>query len=219
MSISECGPKMSTHTMHGEGRQSTHSQVAAILVDSQGTLSFPGKEALRILLYPRRLPNNRKAQSIALQRVRALFPDGPLADTAATSGEFLSGRRGYLYRLYQFGNASGGSNAPAAMIVLERRNRALAPRPDSLAPYHLTTREQQVLLFVLQGLSNKRIAENMGISPNTVKSFLRLIMTKLGVRNRFTLFSKLLGQVGPQTRRTSVRVIPRAPKSRVALQY
>jgi len=56
--------------------------------------------------------------------------------------------------------------------------------------YHLTSREQQVLMYLLEGLTSKQIAERMKISANTVKVFLRLIMIKMGVSTRAGIVGK-----------------------------
>jgi len=48
----------------------------------------------------------------------------------------------------------------------------------------LTRREEQVLDQVAQGLTNKEIAKNLGISEKTVKHCMTNIMQKLQVRNR-----------------------------------
>lgn len=62
--------------------------------------------------------------------------------------------------------------------------------------YHLTSREEQALRGIAEGLSSKELAEKMGINANTVKSFLRLIMIKLGVRRRGEVLAKLLNYDG-----------------------
>ncbi|WP_232794041.1 response regulator transcription factor [Pseudofrankia sp. EUN1h] len=48
----------------------------------------------------------------------------------------------------------------------------------------LTRRELDVLELVAEGLSNTEAAERLVISPETVKSYLRTIRSKLGVHNR-----------------------------------
>jgi DNA-binding CsgD family transcriptional regulator len=60
------------------------------------------------------------------------------------------------------------------------------------ALYHLTVREQQALEGIAAGLTSKEIAAGMNISPNTVKSFLRIIMLKMNVATRVGLVGKLL---------------------------
>jgi DNA-binding CsgD family transcriptional regulator len=60
--------------------------------------------------------------------------------------------------------------------------------------YHLTEREQEALEGIVLGLTSKEVAARMGgISPNTVKAFLRLIMIKMGVTSRAAIVAKLLG--------------------------
>jgi DNA-binding CsgD family transcriptional regulator len=58
--------------------------------------------------------------------------------------------------------------------------------------FHITDREQQVLQFLLEGLTSKEIADRMKISPNTVKAFLRLIMMKMGVSTRSGIVGKAM---------------------------
>jgi DNA-binding NarL/FixJ family response regulator len=51
----------------------------------------------------------------------------------------------------------------------------------------LTNREQDVLTLINQGESNQEIASNLFISESTVKSHLRSIFRKLGVKHRHEL--------------------------------
>lgn len=48
----------------------------------------------------------------------------------------------------------------------------------------LTGRELEVLLYIVDGLSNKDIAEKLCITHHTVKAHLTNIFRKLGVENR-----------------------------------
>lgn len=48
----------------------------------------------------------------------------------------------------------------------------------------LTPREKQILSLVSDGLQNKQIAAEMGISKQTVKNHLSNIFEKLGTRSR-----------------------------------
>ena len=47
--------------------------------------------------------------------------------------------------------------------------------------------------MLLQGLTSKEIAVRMGISPNTVKAFLRLVMVKMGVSTRSGIVGRIAG--------------------------
>jgi LuxR family maltose regulon positive regulatory protein len=58
-----------------------------------------------------------------------------------------------------------------------------APREPSPAGT-LTAREQSVLRSIGAGLSNKGIARELGIAPETVKSHAKRIFVKLGTQTR-----------------------------------
>lgn len=59
---------------------------------------------------------------------------------------------------------------------------AIAPSVRTLP--HLSERERDVMRWQLAGLSNGEIAAQLLISPETVKSHLSNVFSKLGVRNR-----------------------------------
>lgn len=48
----------------------------------------------------------------------------------------------------------------------------------------ITEREKQILAGLLNGLSNKSIANNLGIAEATVKALLKSVLRKIGMRNR-----------------------------------
>jgi DNA-binding NarL/FixJ family response regulator len=64
------------------------------------------------------------------------------------------------------------------------RDRALEWDGDGVADERLTVREQEVLEWLSQGLSNRRIAERLGISEHTVKFHITAIYGKLGASTR-----------------------------------
>jgi DNA-binding CsgD family transcriptional regulator len=71
--------------------------------------------------------------------------------------------------------------------LIQRRSSV---RPGTIAPqWGLSQREAEVAGLVLRGLSNREIAEQLHISPNTVKTHLRAVFEKSGLRSRFELIS------------------------------
>ena len=58
-----------------------------------------------------------------------------------------------------------------------------------IMPVHLSTREIDVLSCVAMGLTNIEAAAQMGVGPETVKSYLRNCMRKLDVHNRYEAVS------------------------------
>jgi DNA-binding CsgD family transcriptional regulator len=66
-----------------------------------------------------------------------------------------------------------------------------APPPAAVAADGLTQREREVALLVADGLRSREVAERLGIASQTVKSHLKTIFDKLGVRNRVELARRL----------------------------
>ncbi len=57
-------------------------------------------------------------------------------------------------------------------------------QPSSRVSDTLTARERDVLAMISQGLSNKRVARTLEISPETVKTHVKHIFLKLAVNTR-----------------------------------
>jgi LuxR family maltose regulon positive regulatory protein len=62
--------------------------------------------------------------------------------------------------------------------------------PTSATPESLSTRESDILKLIAEGLSNKEIARNLAIAPETVKSHVKNIFTKLNVERRAQAVSR-----------------------------
>ena len=60
-----------------------------------------------------------------------------------------------------------------------------------LETYLLTVREVQIVLLVLQGMSNKEIARTCSITEQTVKDHLKHAYGKMGVHQRAALCAKV----------------------------
>jgi DNA-binding CsgD family transcriptional regulator len=69
----------------------------------------------------------------------------------------------------------------------------IGPETTTAAPADgLTQREREVALLVADGLRSREVAERLGIASQTVKSHLKTIFDKLGVRNRVELARRLV---------------------------
>lgn len=75
-------------------------------------------------------------------------------------------------------------------------------RPDASPPSPLTARERDVVALAAQGLANKAIARELGISPRTVEGHLNHVFDKLGTTSRTELVRLALttGLVGGEPR-------------------
>lgn len=66
--------------------------------------------------------------------------------------------------------------------------------PVTVAELGLTPRQGEVLSLLLDGKSNKRIAQALCLSEQTVKEHITGILEKLGVSNRIEIMTKLRGR-------------------------
>ena len=74
------------------------------------------------------------------------------------------------------------------------RARLRAPEAIVESPQSLTTREKDILVLLLKGLSDVAIADALGISIYTVKDYGKSIRAKYNVKTRVQLISALLGR-------------------------
>lgn len=58
----------------------------------------------------------------------------------------------------------------------------------------LTTRQGQILAMIIQGLPNKRIAQKLSLSEQTVKEHVSGILSRLGVSNRVEAITLMRGK-------------------------
>lgn len=71
-------------------------------------------------------------------------------------------------------------------VIDPRIAGAALPRRGAAAPADsaLTPRESEVLTLIARGLTTQEIADDAGLSPNTVKSHMRSVFRKLDAHNR-----------------------------------
>ena len=67
--------------------------------------------------------------------------------------------------------------------LADRARGATVPTGDP-ASEHLSARERDVLRLIVRGLTDRQIAESLGISSRTVATHVSSILHKFGVRNR-----------------------------------
>ena len=109
-----------------------------------------------------------------------------LAFTWSTSAasqrrSLAAGARGFLSK------SSGAAALAAAVDALGRGETAVPERARTLMPNGMTelsARETEVLELICQGHSNMEIADDLFISVNSVKTYVRQIYQKIGVARR-----------------------------------
>ena len=175
-----------------------------LLLRSDPTLAVAGsahsgQEALRVVaqlepdvvLLDLRLPDMLGTEVITALRARA--PEAKIvlftayADHAALPAALEAGIDGCLLKDSSTTDlATALHRVASGLIVIDPRLRNSAPSrmQESLYRAGLTRREYQVLRRVAVGRTNPEIAEDLGITRNTVKTYLQSAMGKLGARNR-----------------------------------
>lgn len=85
--------------------------------------------------------------------------------------------------------ATGGS----MVLTIEPVARESSPQPGEVARrFRLTQREAELAILLADGRSNDDIADQLYLSPHTIRNYTRRVLSKLGVRSR--------AQVGPRLR-------------------
>lgn len=104
---------------------------------------------------------------------------------------FRSGKRTYVCRVFPLKDGTNGSNA-SMILLLERESSPGRMLSRACKQFNFTERESNVAGCLVDGLTNKEIATQMHISVNTVRTFLRLIMIKMGVTTRSGVVGRLM---------------------------
>ena len=97
---------------------------------------------------------------------------------------------GYSDLARQADDRTSGMGAGSTSVNPEARLGTPVPSAPSDPPVerpagpHLTDRELEALRGIARGLSNREIANELGIAENTVKNHVRGVLEKLGVKSR-----------------------------------
>ncbi len=118
-----------------------------------------------------------------------------------------AGAAGYLLKNVQpqeLARAIRAAHAGEALLdpaVAARLVEAIAERGSDERAHQLTPREREVLELIGRGLSNKRIARELGVAEKTVKTHVSHVLGKLGVsdRTQAALYAVRTGLVGPKS--------------------
>jgi DNA-binding CsgD family transcriptional regulator len=171
---------------------SSTSAAGFLLLDSSlNPISF-NAEATQILSYPEKVADLKRPEVFLAAKIHSTLLNRPGFGEAPFVAEFRSGRRRYFCRAFVVDSQAQAPGQPSIAVLLERGPSGLVPLRRVIQQFNLTQREREVLEYLLQGMSSKEIADRMKLSPNTVKTFLRLIMIKMGVTSRSAIVSKII---------------------------
>lgn len=204
------------HTVVREGIRNVLSaahgfDVVAEAADGAQAVSMARELAPDVILMDITLPGESGLEVTA--RLLSELPDSRvLILTMHDRGEYVleamrSGARGYVLkdagaaelrdavRAVHRGEEFFSPGVAAGLSAALRGEEARERREDLLK--ELTSREREVLTWIVRGSTNKAIAEVLGISPRTVESHRESLVNKLGIRSvaeltRFAMESGLI---------------------------
>ncbi len=175
------------------GRSPVLSAPGLILVGPTPKQIAYNLEAVQILAYPNLPPAGvKRVGTLLTQQLAVLLKQRSGTEDEIAVTEIISGQRRYRCTRYVL-NMQGLPAATTMGILLERMGSPDVTVQELCNGLHLTGREREVVGFLVRGLTGKEVAQRMGISPNTVKSFVRLVMTKAGVSTRAGLVGRVAG--------------------------
>jgi DNA-binding NarL/FixJ family response regulator len=181
----------------GEGihRSPVGAALGFLVADPDLNPISANEEAIAILTYPSKQAHEESIAEAFNKKIRSRLPPGSSRKQVSAIIQFKSGRRTYFCRAFPLDGNGRVFNSPAVLLVLERGMSGAFAVSQIAQQFHLTQREQETVTLLLRGLCNKEIADGLGISANTVKNFLRLVMLKMQVTSRSEIVSRILNML------------------------
>jgi DNA-binding CsgD family transcriptional regulator len=168
------------------GRGAKGARVGLVLLNSSLEPIYGNSEAFSVIAYPAQPAKSADAEFS--HSIRTLMGKQLHPDHLPTTTHFVSGRRRYLCRIFGLEPRPSGDSTPTIALTIERDSVPV----DLLEHFHLTDREIEVVQHLADGLTSKEIAQRMNVSPNTVKTFMRMVMIRMGVTTRAGVIGKLV---------------------------
>ena len=153
---------------------------------------YVSEKAISILCYPEKPRKNGQLRSLLGGKTDSLLPGQGEPLSPNIPQEFSSGKRLYQVRVFTLNPRLRNGRGPTLALILERNRRISMDIAQAGRKFRLTQRETEALRLLTLGYKTKEIASQMGISPNTEKTFLRSIMFKIGARERSGILVKIL---------------------------
>ena len=162
---------------HMLARSGPHAEVRTIRVDAE-----PDEAAVDVLLCDpigRHLQIEEYLAAVVALTLAPVLVFTWSSSPSAVRRSMASGARGFLSK-------GTSSENLAAAVEAVRVGETIVPRPVRTlrGTAELSARETDVLDLICRGMSNMEIAEQLFVSVNSVKTYVRQIYQKIGVTRR-----------------------------------
>jgi DNA-binding CsgD family transcriptional regulator len=163
------------------------ARLGFLVASSSLEFLYGNETATQILTFPR----NTADPAIVSSRLKSILSPEQLHD-AQHEAAFMSGRRRYVCRQFPLDVRPRHSTHPVFGLIMERPSADGRTAARLQRRFHLSPREFESVQYLIQGLTTKEVATLMHVSPNTVKQYIRLVMSKMGVTTRAGIVGKFL---------------------------
>ena len=183
-------------------------------VDVRGFVAAVAKERPAVVVISAELDDNPRKGFELAREVHASYSDTrvvmllDVSERSQVVESFRAGARGVFCRseslkslakcIHCVSQGQVWANSKELRYLLEALGEALPLRVvDARGTVLLSRREQEVVRCVAEGLSNREIAQRLGLTEHTVKNYLFRIFDKLGVSKRVevVLYAYSLGSL------------------------
>lgn len=171
--------------------ETSQGSTGFLLTDLRMKPTYANDAAIAILGYPDRSRAAANPAVFVQERMRSIFQTEHFTP-GLRPVDFLSGRRRYECRPFFIESREVRMQSPIVALLIERRPRDRIELSEASRRFHLSRRECETVQHLISGLTTKEVAQRMGVSPNTIKQFVRLIMSKMAVTTRSGIVGKLI---------------------------
>jgi DNA-binding CsgD family transcriptional regulator len=175
------------HKLPQSATDASRARTGFLVTSATLDLLYANAAAFRILSFP----GDSHEPAVVERQLRSIFPAERIVAEPPAEASFVSGRRTYVCRPFLLQAPHSRPRQATLGVLLERPfhgDRKL----DVRSRFHLSPREFESVQYLVRGLTTKEVAERMKVSPNTVKQYVRLVMSKMGVTTRAGIVGKLL---------------------------
>ena len=175
--------------------EGTDIRIVAEASDGNAAFKLANKHRPNLVLLDVRMPDGDGLNCLA--RIKLDLPNTPVVmfssfdNPTYVARAVALGAAGYLSKgatreeiINAIRAAAGGENIWSREELRRVTGALAAPRNGAESDVPLTKRESEVLKQLAFGLTNKEIAQSLGISYETVKEHVQHILRKIGVSDR-----------------------------------